>query len=47
MPDQAAAEALVAIGQLCVSLGEARNDKSDIEADQPKKKCTRHGATNV
>jgi GATA-binding protein len=43
MSDQAAAEALVAVGRLGVSPGEAGNDESD-EADQPKKKRTRRGA---
>ena len=42
MSDQAAAEALVAVGRLGVS-GEAGNDESDGEADQPKKKRTRRG----
>ena len=44
MSDQAAAEALVAVGRLGVSPGEAGNDESDGEADQPKKKRTRRGA---
>jgi GATA-binding protein, other eukaryote len=43
MSDQAAAEALVAVGRLGVSPGEAGNDESDGEADQPKKKRTRRG----
>ena len=43
MSDQAAAEALVAVGRIGVS-GEAGNDESDGEADQPKKKRTRRGA---
>ena len=45
MSDQAAAEALVAVGRLGgVSPGEAgNNDESDGEADQPKKKRTRRG----
>ena len=46
MSDQAAAEALVAVGRLGVS-GEAGNDESDGEADQPKKKRTRRGAKPV
>ena len=41
MSDQAAAEALVAVGRLGVSPGEADNDESDGEADQPRKKRTR------
>ena len=44
MSDQAAAEALVAVGRLGVSPGEAGNDESDGEADQPKKKRARRGA---
>ena len=43
MSDQAAAEALVAVGRLGVSPGEAEKDESDGEADQPKKKRTRRG----
>ena len=45
MSDQAAAEALVAVGRLGgVSPG---NDESDGEADQPKKKRTRRGAAKT
>ena len=43
MSDQAAAEALVAVGRLGVSPGEAENDETDGETDQPKKKRTRRG----
>ncbi|KAF8799957.1 hypothetical protein BYT27DRAFT_7217319 [Phlegmacium glaucopus] len=44
MSDQAAAEALVAVGRIGVSPGEAGNDESDGEGDQPKKKRARRGA---
>jgi len=44
MSDQAAAEALVAVGRVGVSPGEGGNDESDGEGDQPKKKRTRRGA---
>jgi len=44
MSDQAAAEALVAVGRIGVSPPGGANDDSDGEADQPKKKRTRRSA---
>ncbi|KAF8160008.1 hypothetical protein B0H34DRAFT_425804 [Crassisporium funariophilum] len=43
MSDQAAAEALVAVGRIGVSPGNGGNEDSDGEGDQPKKKRTRRG----
>ena len=44
MSDQAAAEALVAVGRVGVSPPGGANDDSDGEGDQPKKKRTRRSA---
>lgn len=43
MSDQAAAEALVAVGRLASSGGAATGEDSDAEAEQPKKKRARRG----